>query len=275
MTTVLAALGTLAMSVQEGPRCDLALIPREAAIRPGGTFQVALRFKIESGWHIYWQNPGDSGVATNVDWKVPAGFKTLKTDWSRPHRFEVGGVVSYGFEDTAYIIGTFRAPSKISSKSVRFHVDSDWLICKESCIMGKGGAGMEIPVDSEAAATAKNPNQWRDIIGSLPASSPLPLSAKTTPGYYEIAIKAPNSGLKSPTEAYFYAVRTDVADHAKPQVLTRAAEGWVLRIPRSSYEKAPAKVLEGVLELGLGEAQNSAYNIRIPITNATTTRRQS
>ena len=34
---------------------------------------VGIRLTIEPGWHIYWKNPGDSGMATRVQWKAPKG----------------------------------------------------------------------------------------------------------------------------------------------------------------------------------------------------------
>ena len=28
---------------------------------------IALRLRPEPGWHVYWQNPGDSGIPTSID----------------------------------------------------------------------------------------------------------------------------------------------------------------------------------------------------------------
>ena len=35
---------------------------------PGSTIYVALRQKIQPGWHTYWRNPGDAGDATKIVW---------------------------------------------------------------------------------------------------------------------------------------------------------------------------------------------------------------
>jgi hypothetical protein len=29
---------------------------------------------MEKGWHTYWRNPGDSGLPTTLDWKLPTGI---------------------------------------------------------------------------------------------------------------------------------------------------------------------------------------------------------
>ena len=43
------------------------LLSDTSAIEPGKTITVALRERIEPGWHTYWTNPGDSGEPTSID----------------------------------------------------------------------------------------------------------------------------------------------------------------------------------------------------------------
>jgi DsbC/DsbD-like thiol-disulfide interchange protein len=51
--------------VQAGPvqtgHVELELIGADTAASPGSTVQVAVRQKIEPGWHTYWLNSGDAG----------------------------------------------------------------------------------------------------------------------------------------------------------------------------------------------------------------------
>jgi DsbC/DsbD-like thiol-disulfide interchange protein len=57
-----------------GPLVKVQLIAENDAIKPGVPFTVALRQEITPGWHTYWTNPGDSGLATNITWDLPEGF---------------------------------------------------------------------------------------------------------------------------------------------------------------------------------------------------------
>ena len=72
------------------------LIPEAAAIAQGQTLWVDLHLEMASGWHTYWQNPGDSGLPTTIDWKMPAGFKAGAIDWPVPERFVQGNIGNYG-----------------------------------------------------------------------------------------------------------------------------------------------------------------------------------
>ena len=59
---------------------------------------VALRLKMKPGWHVYWQNPGDSGLPTTIDWKLPSGFAAGPIQWPAPHALPAGPLINYGYE---------------------------------------------------------------------------------------------------------------------------------------------------------------------------------
>ena len=37
------------------------------SVKAGKTFNLGVLLKIKPGWHVYWKNPGDSGMATKVN----------------------------------------------------------------------------------------------------------------------------------------------------------------------------------------------------------------
>ena len=45
-------------------RAVATLVTDTDAIQPGKPFRVALRLRMADGWHTYWKNPGDAGVAS-------------------------------------------------------------------------------------------------------------------------------------------------------------------------------------------------------------------
>ena len=51
------------------------LLADVAAVKPGEPFWVGLRQTIRPKWHTYWKNPGDSGLPTEITWKLPEGAK--------------------------------------------------------------------------------------------------------------------------------------------------------------------------------------------------------
>src|SRR5687768_7216726 len=68
----------LSGSVRAGtPPKDLVkaeLVTEVASVKPGEPFSAGVLLKMKPHWHVYWKNPGDSGMATGVQWRLPEGF---------------------------------------------------------------------------------------------------------------------------------------------------------------------------------------------------------
>ena len=56
----------------------------------------------ENGWHVYWRNPGDSGLATALNWTLPPGVTAGELQWPYPHRSQLGDIVNYGYDKVRF-----------------------------------------------------------------------------------------------------------------------------------------------------------------------------
>ena len=97
--------------------CALALMPLpalaqgqvsnpvlSAEILPGwvtdqGTRMAALHLVLAPGWHTYWRNPGQAGIAPRLDWGQSQNVASVRAIWPRPRIFDQNGYRSYGYED--------------------------------------------------------------------------------------------------------------------------------------------------------------------------------
>ena len=41
----------------------------------GETITIATEINMADHWHVYWKNPGDSGLPVQIEWDLPAGFE--------------------------------------------------------------------------------------------------------------------------------------------------------------------------------------------------------
>ena len=48
-----------------------ALSGESTTVAAGQTLWVDVRLTVAPGWHVYWQNPGDSGLPTEIGWVLP------------------------------------------------------------------------------------------------------------------------------------------------------------------------------------------------------------
>ena len=74
------------------------------AIRAPGTTMVAVRFRIEPKWHIYWKNPGESGTPPEIRITGPEGLVAGPILWPRPVVFRNQWETTYGYADEATLL---------------------------------------------------------------------------------------------------------------------------------------------------------------------------
>jgi thiol:disulfide interchange protein DsbD len=135
-----------------------------------------VRFRIAPGWHIYWDNPGESGLRTKVTLGAPPGFVVGPVRYPGPERFESVGIVSYGYRDETMLLSEVKAPAALAPGArVRFAAEVAWLACKESCVPGRQSFSLDLPVASAPRGTAGD----EAVFARFTAMLPRPFAALT------------------------------------------------------------------------------------------------
>jgi hypothetical protein len=88
-----------------------SLIAEHAAVSPGGTFLGALKLEIDDTWHVYWKNPGDSGLPPKADWSLPEGVSVGNFKWPAPEAIPVATLMNYGYAHKLVLPAEFTIPA--------------------------------------------------------------------------------------------------------------------------------------------------------------------
>jgi thiol:disulfide interchange protein DsbD len=127
-----------------------SLVSETASLRPGQPVTVGLRLEMADGWHTYWKNPADSGLATKLKWSLPAGFAAGEIAWPHPERISAPPLMSYGYEHEVVLPVVVTVPSDLAvGQPVRLAARADWLECKEICLPGKSDLELTLPVAAD------------------------------------------------------------------------------------------------------------------------------
>lgn len=115
-------------------------------VAPGKPFLVGVMLRIRPGWHVYWINPGDSGVATEVKIKAPEGFRVGEVRFPMPVRFDQpGDAVGYGYSDAVMFIAEVLPPNSLEGLGeLEFTAEVSWLCCNDTCIPGKAEPSVKV-----------------------------------------------------------------------------------------------------------------------------------
>lgn len=240
------------LSAQEivASHITVELVAEHAAIAPGQPFRVGLRIDLEDGWHTYWRNPGDAGLATSFKLALPDGFSASEIEWPFPERFGEAPEVSYGYHGRLVLPVTITPPSSLRpGDTVHIGARASWLVCNEVCIPGKAELSLALPVfDGQIDPTQRA--VLFDEADRAAARRPgkINVAARRFEGHYELRIaNAPGRDAPLPSEVYFFAGEESVVDHSAAQKIEATPGAVTIRVPISPYEVEPASHLRGVL----------------------------
>lgn len=127
------------------------IFTNNAIPKPGDKIKVGIHFKLDQGWHIYWKNPGDSGLPTKVKHTVPEGFEIKETFYPVPKTFfREGNILDYGYEDELLLITDIYVPKDATSSSFQIKSEARWVVCREVCIPGSKELELQFPITKKA-----------------------------------------------------------------------------------------------------------------------------
>ncbi|NLB34367.1 MAG: thioredoxin fold domain-containing protein [Elusimicrobia bacterium] len=135
---------------------EVILVNKSEWISPGEVFEIGLLFLMEDGWHTYWQNPGDSGMAPIIEWSLPEGFTIGQVSWPYPKKYDEGSYEVFGHDNFLLLKAQVNPPDKMTSvQRITFGAKANWLICKDICLSEQAEFSLTLPVKEEPAPILK------------------------------------------------------------------------------------------------------------------------
>ena len=194
-----------------------------SSVAPGQSFWVALEFGIRDGWHTYWRNPGDSGQATSVKWRLPEGFTAGDIVWTAPHRFEIPPLVNYGYSGHAVHLIPITAPKDLKAGVAILSAAASWLVCSNVCIPQDAQLELKLPVSAKPGAPdPKEAALFAAARSELPGAAPAPTTARIEAGRLVITLgREWGSTLPQIKSLAFFPYEEGGIEYASPQTLTR------------------------------------------------------
>lgn len=242
------------------------LLSDMTTIAAGRPFTLALRITLPEGWHTYWRNPGDAGAPIQVAWRLPAGFTASDLRWPAPERFVSGPIVSFGYQDEAWLLTTITPPAALAAgQTAAIAAAADWLICAKICVPQHADLSLTLPVAAHPRpATAATQAALARARAAVPVPPPWPVTATSDAGQIVLRLDLPRQPAPRITEAGFFPDRHDMIDIAAAQRLARQDDDILLRLSPPPGRPPPAR-LDGVLVLSDGTHRQS-YELSLGVT---------
>jgi thiol:disulfide interchange protein DsbD len=224
-----------------------ALISEQAAVAPGSTVLVGLHMKIHPGWHTYWRNPGDSGVATTIDWTLPEGYSAGGIQWPLPERQPVGPLMNYGYSGEVVLPVAITVPASATpGRTARLDAFASWLVCEKICIPEEDRLAIELPIATTGSPNAATADLFRQAREAQPKPAPWPAKFAVEGKRVDIVFEAPGLERSRLLDVYFFPYGETVLEHAAPQKLTVDAGTLRLSTNKGNIQSFPPS-LDGLL----------------------------
>ena len=142
---------------------------------PGGEVWVGFNISLETDWHVYWKNSGESGYPTTIQWSLPEGWMIGELEFPSPYLYEYEGMTGYALENNFTVLARLKVPVSSSDsigKKVELSGTFNALVCNEaSCLPYEYSFSMDLTLGNDPVFDAKT-REWLD---KARAKLPIPM----------------------------------------------------------------------------------------------------
>lgn len=259
---LLAASWMVPVSLSSLPdaHAKVEFLAEQPSIRPGTPVWIGVLFHLDEGWHIYWQNPGDSGEPPKIDWQVPRGFTVGRIHWPQPVRLGSGSIVDYGYEGSVLLMARLAPSPRAAATSLPdIAADVKYIVCREVCVPGNTHVTLSLPLAQDASERHALFEQARQELPK-PAPTAWKVFAQSDDTNFTLSVRTASHVER----ATFFPLIPGEIENSAPQDFASTGNGFRLTLPRSEQLMKPIAVLRGLVVLGPGRA----FAVAAPVTSA-------
>lgn len=171
------------------PVSSKLLVQAPDGITPGQTFWLGLQLKHHGDWHTYWQNPGDSGLPTRLQWILPSGLTAGDIVWPLPKKFPLGHLANYGYDGTIVLLvpvqvaGDFRTPA---DGQLSIGMKATLLVCSNVCVPQDVSHTLVVPTEG---STTMQASRFEIARQEIPAALPAPQMVELADGGRTVVVR--------------------------------------------------------------------------------------
>lgn len=239
--------------VVQTKHATVEILTEKEAVAPGETQWIGLWFKPIAGWHVYWKNPGDSGLPPRAEFSSSTGGSRFSAlEFPTPEKMPYGPLMNYAYEGQVLYLAKWTAPAEIvPGENVTLSASVKWLICKEECVPGKALLDVTLPVESKEKLESiggSHTKLFAEAFSALPINPPNKVEIDLKRNRLELTYRGTLSKADLPRIYFFSDSDVGVAPTAK-QVVSLTSNGVRVSIPRDPANTKSASDVRGILKL--------------------------
>ena len=255
------------------PATTAKLLLSHSEAKPGTTVTAGLELTMDDGWHTYWINPGEAGIATSVEWTLPKGVSAGPIQWPTPDKFTALGSIGYGYHGKTILLVPLTITSDAAPGQATISGKVSWLECKVLCVPRDQSVSVTLTIAGSDALSV-DAAKLDAVRETLPKTD----AELTVKAVWDGEAKEDERSLliefdagQADNDADFFAMPSE-AFEVSPESEVTAIDGGRVRIRKtvSKYEGAWPSELAGLAVRYLeDQAKTEAFEVRFPVDSIT------
>jgi thiol:disulfide interchange protein DsbD len=247
------------------------LVLAAEAARPGDTVLVGVQLRMDPRWHTYWRNPGASGMATKIEWQLPAGVTPGAIQWPLPEKLPDEDLTTYIYTNEVVLLVPLKLAADLRPGPLDLKASVTWLECDALCVPGKAGVQATLNIGTET-----KPSKEAGLFPSWQAKTPKSGDGLSAHAWWEKAATTNSRQLilewnlaTAAADADFFPDDSETFE-VQPATERVPAEVGKIRL-RKEVKKLSGdwpRQLSGVLIQQSG-ATRAAYEVNLPVASST------
>ena len=220
------------------------LLAEHTAVTPGESLWVLLQFAPDKGWHTYWKNPGDSGLAPVLNWQLPPGWQAKAPLFPTPEAIPYGSQMNFGYHGNNGLLVELVPPTQIAATNVNLKLNARWLVCADECVPGQGTFALTLPVKAQTESDPGHATLFARSRAALPVA--LAGAGTFSLSDEQVQVNLPVAGLPA-GELQVFVAPGQIAEPGTVAELARQNDRLQIRLTRHSYFSGAPEQIELVL----------------------------
>lgn len=231
------------------------IVAHRNAATPSSPYEVGILLRHKEGWHTYWENPGDAGEATKVEWMLPRHWKVTPLGWPLPKVKKTGDLTSFVYEDDVLLPFQIEVPwGTPYGTHVTIRAKVSWVACRDVCVPQERTLKFSVPIE-----VASKPTEADSLFKRTKAATPETVTTTAISAIQDgnrLSVQLPQSAGLISENVVFLPKNGNPFLSQVDTVSTVRGQNTTLLLTLKEKSAAPLSTIEGVLIADGGPLQN-------------------
>lgn len=255
---------TIYSFAQQKSLAEARLVVDSFSPKKDSVISIGVLISLKDDWHIYWRNPGDSGMPTDIEFNLPNGITAYEIKFPVPETFTADEIVNYGYSHQVLLMSELFIPSEYPQKEISITAKLTSLICKDLCKAFDTTITIKLDISKSYLAEANISDLFESTKNLLPQKNHS-LKTSATFNSDSVYLKVNGDEIIDARSVRFLSYESGMfLNRVNQKAVIKGSHLELILEPDPFRVKKPTEV-NGIIYLN--DDHTKAYEINLPIAN--------